>query len=79
MKYEEAAGGHYVSVRNPQFWKALSSVVHQKLDLLIFGNAANSIVLFFCSKIGEFGLNRCVYDWLFYSCLILKFNGLEPG
>lgn len=58
--------GHSFSVRDPQFWKALSTVVHQNLDLLTSGNAAKSIIFFFFVKtIGGFGLNTYVYRWSF--------------
>lgn len=44
MKYEEAAGRALIICETSL---VLESSVHQNLDLLIFGNVANSIILFF--------------------------------
>lgn len=50
--------GHSFSVRDPQFWKALFTIIHQNLDLLASRNAAKSVIFFFFVKtIGGFGLN----------------------
>lgn len=71
--------GHSFSVRDPQFWKALPTVIHQSPDLLTSGNAAKSVIFFFIKIIGGFGLNRCVYRWSFYSCLTFAFHSWDPG